>query len=270
MRSYPEWPAQIERHYHEVCETFERLIGKLSGGSCQTHTHGKVEELIDAEGMELMRQMVQAYLNQRSEQERVHERHIGADGQARTHRRCGCTRRLETRFGEVVVHRIGYGGRGMQSVFPLDGALNLPPDKYSHGLRKALAEAVIEGSFDHALAHLDRLGGGHLGKRQAEEVVVRLSEDFEAFYSLREATKAAAEAAEPKQRTRLRPGEKRHRTRSSHTRAVPNRCWIARTNRLARGRSRNANALGRALKRTRRPWWKRALSRRSGAIPTSG
>lgn len=244
MRSYPEWPAQIERHYHEVCETFERLIGKLSGGSCQTHTHGKVEELIDAEGMELMRQMVQAYLNQRSEQERVHERHIGADGQARTHRRCGCTRRLETRFGEVVVHRIGYGGRGMQSVFPLDGALILP-DKYSHGLRKALAEAVIEGSFDHALAHLDRLGGGHLGKRQAEEVVVRLSEDFEAFYgqplsavveteqtsppllvisadgkgivmhpeSLREATKAAAEAAEPKQRTRLRPGEKRHRKR---------------------------------------------------------
>jgi hypothetical protein len=133
----------------------------------------------------------------------------------------------------------------MRSVFPLDGALNLPPDKYSHGLRKALAEAVIEGSFDHALAHLDRRGGGHLGKRQAEDVVVRLSEDFEAFYgqplsavveteptrppllvisadgkgivmhpeSLREATQAAAEAAEPKQRTRLSPGEKRHRKR---------------------------------------------------------
>ena len=89
---------------------------------------------------------------------------------------------------------------------------------------------MIEGSFDQALAHLDRLGGGYLAKRQAEEVVVRLSEDFEAFYgqplsavveteqtsppllvisadgkgivmhpeSLREATKAAAEAAEPK------------------------------------------------------------------------
>jgi hypothetical protein len=244
MRSYPEWPAEIERLYHEVCETFERLIGKLSDVSCQSHTHGEVEELIDADGTELLRQMMQAYLNQRSEQEPLHEKRIGADAQVRTHRRLDCTRRLETRFGEVVVHRIGYGGRGMDSVFPLDGALNLPPDKYSHGLRKALAEAVIEGSFDHALEHLDRRGG-HLGKRQAEEVVVRLSEDFEAFYrqplsavveteqtrppllvisadgkgivmhpqSLREATKAAAEAAEPKQRTRLSPGEKRHRKR---------------------------------------------------------
>jgi hypothetical protein len=245
MRSYPEWPAEIERHYHEVCETFEQLIGKLSDVACQSHTHGEVEELIDADGMELLRQMVQAYLNQRSEQESLHDKLIGADAQVRTHRRLDCRRRLETRFGEVVVHRIGYGGRGMRSVFPLDAALNLPPDKYSHGLRKALAEAVIEGSFDHAMAQLDRLGGGHLAKRQAQEVVVRLSADFEAFYgrplsggvepgqssesllvisadgkgivmhpeSLREATKAAAEAAEPKQLTRLSPGEKRHRKR---------------------------------------------------------
>jgi hypothetical protein len=245
MRSYLGLPTDIERHYQEVCETFERLIGKLSHVSCQRHTHGEIEELIHAEGMELLREMVQAHLNQRSEQEPVDEKHIGADGRVRTHRRCCCTRRLETRFGEVVVHRMGYGGRGMGGVFPLDSALNLPPDEYSHGLRKALAEAVIEGSFDNALAQLDRLGGGHLGKRQAEEVVVRLSQDFEAFYaqplngvveteqtskpllvisadgkgivmhpeSLREATKAAAEAGERKQLTRQSPGEKRNRKR---------------------------------------------------------
>jgi hypothetical protein len=133
----------------------------------------------------------------------------------------------------------------MDSLFPLDSALSLPADKYSHGLRKALAEAVIEGSFDNALAQLDQLGGGHLGKRQAEEVVVRLSQDFEAFYvqplsarveakqtskpllvistdgkgivmqpeSLRQATRSAAQAGEHKQLTRLSPGEKRHRKR---------------------------------------------------------
>jgi hypothetical protein len=245
MRSYLDLPADIERHYHDVCQTFERLIGKLSQPSCQSHTHGEIEELIHAEGMELLRQMVQAHLNQRSAQEPVHEKQIGADGRARTHRRFGCTRRLETRFGEVMVPRLGYGGRAMDSVFPLDSVLNLPPDKYSHGLRKALAETVIEGSFDNALAHLDRLGGGHLGKRQAEEVVVRLSQDFEAFYgqalpslpdaasdakrllvisadgkgivmhpdSLRDATKAAAQVAEHKQLTRLSPGEKRNRKR---------------------------------------------------------
>lgn len=245
MSSYLDLPADIEHHYHEVCATFERLIGKLSQPSCQSHTHGEIEELIHTEGMELLRQMVQAHLDQRSADELVHTQQIGADGVARTHRRAGCMRALETLFGEVAVPRIGYGGRGLNSVFPLDSTLNLPPDKYSHGLRKALAEAVIENSFDGALAQQKRLGGGHIGKRQAEEVIIRLSQDFEAFYdqplspmgttgkikdqllvisadgkgivmhpeSLREATKAAAQAAESKQETRLSPGEKRHRKR---------------------------------------------------------
>ena len=53
MRSYLDLPADIERHYHDVCQTFERLIGKLSQPSCQSHTHGEIEELIHAEGMEL-------------------------------------------------------------------------------------------------------------------------------------------------------------------------------------------------------------------------
>ena len=73
MRSYLDLPADIERHYHDVCQTFERLIGKLSQPSCQSHTHGEIEELIHAEGMELLRQMVQAHLNQRSAQEAVHD-----------------------------------------------------------------------------------------------------------------------------------------------------------------------------------------------------
>jgi hypothetical protein len=247
MSSYPEFPANIEHHYFEVCETFFHLVSQLNQDISQSLDHGELEEWVHSEGMELQRQLVQAYLNQRSAKEPRHEKQIGADGVARTHRRAECTRALETRFGEVSVPRMGYGGRGMDSVFPLDSALNLPRDKYSHGLRKAVAEAVIEHSFDGALAQLDQLGGGHIGKRQAEEVVVRLSQDFEAFYdqplspmpigaekkaddnllvisadgkgivmhpeSLREATKAAAQAAKPKQETRLSPGEKRHRKR---------------------------------------------------------
>jgi hypothetical protein len=247
MPSYPELPTDIEHHYFEACETFIGLIRHLHRDTCQSLAHGELEELIHTEGMELQRQLAQAYLNQRSAKEPVHEKQIGADGVARTHHRVDCTRALETRFGEVSVPRMGYGGRGVHSVFPMDSALNLPRDKYSHGLRKAVAEAVIEGSFDGALAQLDQLGGGHIGKRQAEEVIVRLSQDFEAFYdhdqrlspmattgkindqllvisadgkgivmhpeSLREATQAAAQAAEPKQETRLSPGEKRHRKR---------------------------------------------------------
>lgn len=108
---------------------------------------------------------------------------MGADGSPRTHRHEGCARRLETRFGEVIVTRRGYGGRGLESVFPLDAALNLPPDKYSHGLREVLVKAVVGGSFDAALEQLEDAGGGQMAKRQAEEVAVHLSQDFDAFYA---------------------------------------------------------------------------------------
>jgi len=107
---------------------------------------------------------------------------VGEDGLARTHRPEGCKRALETRFGEVNVTRRDYGACGLKSVFPLDAELNLPADKPSHGLREVLIEEVVRGSFDETVAHLDRSGGGRMAKRQAEELTVGLSQDFDAFY----------------------------------------------------------------------------------------
>jgi hypothetical protein len=200
--------------------------------------------MVQAEGSELLRRLIQGHLDQRSCEEPLRERVVGADGITRTHRRAGCRRRLETRFGEVVVTRRGYGGRDVASVFPLDAERNLPPDKYSHGLREVVVEEVVGGSFDEAVEHLARADGGQMAKRQAEEVAVHLSQDFDAFYApplalpqasgdegkllvisadgkgivmhpngLREATRRAMERAEPKQHTRLSPGEKRNRKR---------------------------------------------------------
>jgi hypothetical protein len=245
MPSYPDLPVDIEHHYLAAREQFEHLLGRLSQGESLAYTHTQVEAMIHAEGMELLRRMIQGHLDQRGAEEPCLEKVIGADGRARTHRREACTRRLETRFGEVLVHRRGYGARGLESVFPLDSALNLPVDKYSHGLREALSAAVIQGSFDEALVQLERVGGGRIAKRQAEELAVHLSQDFAAFYGqalsappaaapdgqrllvisadgkgivmhpegLRAATRAAAQAAEHKQLTRLSPGEKSHRKR---------------------------------------------------------
>ena len=210
----------------------------------QRLTHGEVEALVHTEGNELLRRLTQGYLDQRSAEEPVHERVVGEDGRSRTHRREGCKRRLESRFGEVVVTRRGYGGRGLESVFPLDAALNLPPNKGSHGLREVLVEDLIQGSFDEAVAHLARAGGGQMAKRQAEEVAVQLSQDFDAFYAqplaprpvvgggeqllvisadgkgivmhpdgLREATRKALGREAHRQHTRLSPGEKKNRKR---------------------------------------------------------
>ena len=193
MTSYPITAPAIE-HYRDALEQLEHLLGGLMHEEAQRMTHGEVETLVQTEGGELLRRMIQGHFNQRSAEEPIRERVVGADGLARPHRREGCTRRLETRFGEVVVTRRGYGARGLESVFLLDAELNLPPDKYSHGLREVLVEEVMRGSFDEALGHLERSGGGRMAKRQAEEVAVHLSQDFDAFYH--QPLEAVAEAGD--------------------------------------------------------------------------
>ena len=260
MTSYPISNATIETHYVDACEQFENLVGRLKHADAQKLMHGEVEAVIHSEGMELLRRLTQGYLDQRSAQEPSREKVIGEDGLARTHHRAGCNRRLETRFGEVTVTRLGYGARGLESVFPLDAELNLPLDRYSHGLREGLVEEVIRGSFDEAVAHLKRSGGGQMAKRQSEEVTVHLSQDFDAFYrqplvraegaecgaeilvitadgkgivmhpnSLREATRRAMNQETHKQQTRLSPGEKSHRKRMATVVSVYEICRYPRT-----------------------------------------
>jgi hypothetical protein len=70
-------------------------------------------------------------------------------------------------FGEVTVKCLGYGARGQPSVFPLEAPLNLPRDKYSHGLRRRVGEEVIKNSFDEAISRVARTTGGKGAKRQA-------------------------------------------------------------------------------------------------------
>ena len=250
MTSYAITAGQIE-HYADALAQFEHLLGRLQGEEAQRTTHGELEALVHAEGSELLRRLIQGHLDQRGHEEPMRERVVGADGVARTHHRAGCTRCLETRFGEVIVTRRGYGGRGLDSVFPLDAELNLPADKYSHGLREEVVQEVVGGSFDEAVAHLARAGGGQIAKRQAEEVSVDLSQDFDAFYdqplalpqaapeagkllvisadgkgivmhpdALRAATRRALEREAHKQHTRLSPGEKKNRKRMATVASV--------------------------------------------------
>jgi hypothetical protein len=236
--------ATTLEHYADALGQFEQLLGRLTHEETRQVTHGELEAMVQAEGGELLRRLIQGHLDQRSAEEPRRVRVVGEDGIARTQRREGCTRRLESRFGEVIVTRRGYGGRGLDSVFPLDAELNLPLDKYSHGLREVVVEEVVRGSFDEAVDHLARAGGGQMAKRQAEEVAVHLSQDFDAFYDqaltvpqeprdegkllvisadgkgivmhpsgLREATRRAMKREEHKQHTRLSPGEKKNRKR---------------------------------------------------------
>lgn len=236
--------------YSAAREQFDALVEGLQSGTMMTAEHGDVEKYLFTGGMELLRRMIQGYMDARSTAEEPRTRMKGRDGVERMHRRCGCERPLETVFGEVTVRRMGYGYPGYESVYPLDASLNLPPDKYSHGLQEILSNESAKGSFDEAIKAVKTLTGGAVPKRQAEALTPKMAVDFEAFYAkravenpedttdilamttdgkgvvmreeaLREATQRAAKRSRKKQKgSRLKPGEKLNRKRMATVTAV--------------------------------------------------
>ena len=54
----------------------------------------------------------------------------GTDSVNRTHKK-KLSRKLTRLFGTVIANRIGYGGRKINTLFPLDGEFNLPAQQYS-------------------------------------------------------------------------------------------------------------------------------------------
>jgi len=230
-------------------EQFRDVVTHLCSESSQQLDHGEIEEFLETEGRELLRRLLQGHLDYRAANETIWESLEGHDGIMRSHHRQGCQTHLETLFGDVTVTRHAYSAPGKASLFALDAKLNLPPDKYSDGLRRRLAQDVALMSFDEATEHICQTTGGCIPKRQSEEVAVQVAQDFEAFYEmrqaqgaeasedllvlstdgkgivmrhedLREATRKAAERASGKRKTRLSPGEKRQRKRMATVASV--------------------------------------------------
>jgi hypothetical protein len=139
----------------------------------------------------------------------------------------------------------------LESLQPLDAELNLPGERYSLELRRRVAEEAAKSSFDETLESIGKNTGGHVPKRQVEELVLRAAQDFDAFYQrrhaligdgqgagsilaisvdgkgvtmrpqdLREQTRKAAEARTHKMGTRLSKGEKKNAKRMATVAAV--------------------------------------------------
>ncbi len=174
----------------------------------------------------------------------------GADGEERPRMRLQ-KRELETVFGTVSTERAGYGQQGGKSLHPLDAELNLPGERYSLEMRRRVAEESARSSFDETLESIGKNTGGHIPKRQLEELVIRAARDFDAFYlkrqalpgeargagavlavsvdgkgvtmrarDLREQTRKAAEVRAHKMGTRLSKGEKKNSKRMATVAAV--------------------------------------------------
>jgi hypothetical protein len=233
-------------------ETEEWLAGEAAGLQ-----HAELEEQLEARGRELVRRLFQGHLDLLAAREERRSDAAGEDGVVRTRTERGRTRPLVTKFGQVSVSRIAYRSPGRPNVHPLDAVLNLPEEKYSHGLRKVAAIEAARGSMEAAGAAITRATGVTIGKRQVEELARRCAAHVEAFYlqrvtgpardgcpliltfdgkgivmlpeALRPATAKAAASAESRLATRLSPGEKNGRKRMAELACVYDAVPVPRT-----------------------------------------
>ena len=254
MRAVTPRAARPPAPYAAAEVAFAEAKAYLSSREAQQMSESDLERELHRRGQELMRKLLQGHLDQRSPGEAAGPVE-GADGVERSERRVH-ERHLETIFGTVQVERVGYARAGHESLHPLDAALNLPGERYSLEVRRRVAAAAASRSFDEALLDLSHSTGAEVPKRQAEQLVVRAAEDFDAFYEarraaegepppegsvvvltfdgkgvvlhredLRKATRKAAERRrqhrEPLSRFhRLKPGEKKHSKRMATVAAV--------------------------------------------------
>jgi len=173
----------LERFYEKSRESFEDIVRYADSEEAACMSHSELERELEKRGRELMRRIMQEHLDRRSPGEAkgpVKDR----DGEERTRKRLH-ERALETVLGTVEVERAGYGREGEDSLHPLDGELNLPPERYSLELRRRVAEEAAKNSFEETLESVEKATGGHVPKRQVEELVQRAARDFDAFYEAR-------------------------------------------------------------------------------------
>ena len=180
--------APVHDPFQPARDAFEQLIASMSGAALAHATESQVEDETASQGNEVMRQILQGYLELRSLREQV--------GQVSQLKACGNRvrsrrRSLESRFGRVHVMRAGVvphqAPKGTPARFPLDQELNLPPEIYSHPVRRCVVEEVRKASFGEGVAALDRTTGAHVPKRQMEELAKQAAQDFEAFYEQKKA-----------------------------------------------------------------------------------
>jgi predicted nucleic acid-binding protein len=229
-------------------ERVESLVGLLDGEQAAGLSHFELEERLQTDGRELLRQLFEDHLSVRAERERSVEGLVGADLVARRTVEAGRERGLASVFGDLRVSRLAYRARGAGDLHLADALLNLPVERHSHGLRRLAAIESSRGSYDDAGAAIWRATGQRLGKRQVEDLAARAAVDFDAFYAqhervasddadvlvvscdgkgvvmrpgaLRPATAKAAKSSTTKLKTRLSKGEKRNRKRIAEVGAV--------------------------------------------------
>jgi hypothetical protein len=178
--------SSFERPYGKGRQYFESIVSLLDSSKGTEMDLSELERELKKKGLELMRQLLQEHLDSRSPGLCV-EPVVGTDGVERLRIRPQ-QRKVETVFGTVEQSRAGYGHEGVKSLHPLDGELNVPPERYSLEMRRLVAINTAKNSFDEAVETIEKATGGYIPKRQVEELTQRAAQDFDAFYEMRQCT----------------------------------------------------------------------------------
>jgi hypothetical protein len=230
----------------ESRQNMKRLEDDLTSEDAMNAPLHEIERMLRTQGREMLRVMMQAHFDRRSEQERTVDVR-GADGVERTTTHRG-SRMVMTEFGEVELERNLYQAPGANGLAPLDAAMELAAEMYSYEVRRLVAEESARASFDEVVELIAKQTGAEVPKRQVEQLARRAARDFDAFYrnrlcpsevtdhllilsfdakgvatrhkDLREATRKAADATPRRLETRLCSGEKRNRKRMAQVATV--------------------------------------------------
>jgi hypothetical protein len=171
--------------FSESRACFEAMVSWLDGEESAGLTHGELEQQLQADGRELLRQLFQDHLDLRAGREPTLAGVVDADQVPRGRVEAGRARTLATVFGDVRVQRLAYRARGHGDLHPADAALNLPAERHSHGLRRLAAVESTRGSFAEAACSVAGATGQRLGNRQVEQLAQRAAVDFDDFYATR-------------------------------------------------------------------------------------
>lgn len=149
--------VELENPFIPAQRAFEELVDELSGGETQKKTHSELENLINVRGIEVMRLLLEGHLEARGAGVSLIPV-VNNQGKVLPYKR-ERGRALESVFGTVWVNRMGYEAKGESMLYPLDGDLNLPRERYSLGVRKRVwaslqkePKEVIGEIFDEALS----------------------------------------------------------------------------------------------------------------------
>ncbi len=176
--AHPSW---VRDPFRAARAEFDQMLEWLAGHDVPSD-HSALENGLLERGYEVMRSAYQGHLDKLSEQERREARQHGTPEGIRVRSR---TRQLESTVGRLQFRRLAYKTSGMPARYPLDERLNLPADVYTHPVRRRMSEEARRGSWQQAVASVDRTTAAHVPKRQAEEITVHAAQDFQTFYAER-------------------------------------------------------------------------------------